>query len=303
MTFMGLDIRPCGTNELSAVIERLDQEFVFGKTRSLSLSTRFPNALSLENIEQIRVASLSGQICGACVIKIFEWAEEKRIWQGAMIGMVWVDPRLRGRAIGTTLIKDAMRFLREKKVDFGVLWTGTQMFYERAGWFPHDQGIFGQMTKRLAAPPVAGKVVCRAISSADAVWLEALRSQHDQRRVLRTEIDYRKVPIPAAGVLCFSAQADDGSEGFALVGEQDHTGYLYEMVGSSVLWEVIWSAVNVQFDIVYVNGRSDDPFAQWLSDHGYVSWQSQHKAMWFIASTCIEPAVIEKWHIPFFDWI
>ena len=299
---MNLEIRECKPNELPAIIERLDQEFIFHKQRSLSLNKRFPNTLSVDNIENIRLAVSDEVLCGAYVIRMFDWVVERRAWHGAMVGMVWIDSQFRGKGIGSKLLSSATQFLHEKNVDFGVLWTGSPTFYERAGWFSNDCGVFGEVANRPTFPNIdTGS--CRPLISADATWLERLRSSSLPMRVARNAIDYCTVPIPATYVLCFSAQSNDGSEGFALVGEQNGTGYFYEMVAPPSLWGIIWSYVTERFGRLFVNGHSDDPFAQWLAEEKLVAWRPQNKTMWLRISGRIDDFLIGAWHIPYFDWI
>jgi predicted N-acetyltransferase YhbS len=296
------EIRECKPSELTTVIERLDQEFVFSKQRSVSLSKRFPNTLSVAKIKQIRVAVSDGVICGALSIRMFEWVIKRQVWHGAMVGMVWVESQHRGEGIGSKLLSSARQFLHESDVDFGILWTGAPTFYERAGWFLSDLGLFGEVAKCSTSPRIA-TVSCQRVVSADAAWLERLRGNSLPMRVVRNALDYWTVPIPAVDVFCFSATSDNAAEGFALVGEQDGIGYLYEMIAPPSLWRIIWSAVAERFDRLFANGQSDDPFAQWLAENRLVEWQPQHKAMWLRVSGRVDNRAISSWHIPYYDWI
>jgi GNAT superfamily N-acetyltransferase len=297
-----LEVRACKPNELPNLIDRLDREFIFNKQRSLSLSKRFPNTLSVENIAQIRVAVSGGVICGAHTIRIFDWITEKRAWHGAMVGMVWVDSQQRGKRIASDLLSSATQFLKEKDVDFGVLWTGSPAVYERAGWFLNDCGLFGEVTNRPPSPYI-DSVSCRPLVSADAARLERLRSSFLPMRIVRNSLDYRTIPIPADKVLCFAAQNNDVSTGYALVGEQDSIGYFYEMVAPPILWDLIWSAVTERFGRLFINGHSSDPFSRWLAQKGFVAWRHQNKTMWLRVSQRMENELVDTWHIPYFDWI
>jgi hypothetical protein len=199
-------------------------------------------------------------------------------------------------------LSSATRFLREKGVDFGVLWTGTPAFYERAGWVLKDRGLLGESTNRLTRS-CCSTVLCQPLVSVDVAWLERLRSNHLSMRAARKAIDYCAIPVPAVQVFCFFAQGDHGCEGFALVGEQDGSGFFYEMAAPQVLWEPIWTAVSERFDRLVVNGRLDDPFSQWLDHKGLVEWHPQNKSMWLSLSGRLNPDSFASWHIPYFDWI
>lgn len=306
-TCMPLQLRQCKSEELPTVIKKLDQEFVFSKQRSVSLSIRFPDTLCVGNLAQIRVAVSDGVIRGCLSIRMFDWVVERQVWHGAMVGMVWVDSQHRGRGIGSKLLSSADEFLHESGVDFGVLWTGTPAFYERAGWFLSDRGLFGEAADRPATSRLATvscrPVSCRPVASVDSAWLERLRLSSAPMRVLRNARAYCAVPMPAVDVLCFSAVSKHAGEGFALVGEQDEIGYLYEMIAPPSLWSTLWSAVAERFPRVFVNGQSGDPFAGWLAEKQFVVWRPQLKAMWLRVSSRVEERCIRNWHIPYYDWI
>lgn len=294
-------VRQCTCDELPVIIDALDQEFVFNKHRSLSLSKRFPHTLSADNIDRVLVAVADGVICGSLSIRMFEWVSQKRLWPAAMIGMVWVDARHRNKGIGCSLLSSAAQLLREANVVFGVLWTGAPAFYQRAGWFLSDRGVFGKVTKCPTLERIAA-VSCRPLASEDAARLESLRTSSHAVRLARKAIDYRTVPIPAADVLCFSA-ANSRGDGFALVGDEDGIGYLYEMNGPSCLWGTIMAAITEGFPRLFVNGCSDDPFAEWLAENELVVWQPQNMTMWHHVSADVEKDSIRGWHIPYFDRI
>ena len=299
---LNLGIRGCRPKELPAIVRRLDQEFIYSKQRRLSLGKRFSNTLSVENIEQIRVAVSEGEVRGALAIRMFDWIVEESVWHGAMIGMVWVDSQHRGRGFGSSLLSSTTQFLRDKGVDFGVLWTGNPAFYERAGWRLNDRSLFGEAVSRHASAFI-DTVSCQPLVSVDATRLERLRSTSLSMRVVRSALDYCTVPIPAAQVLCFFAEGNEGREGFALVGEQDGVGYFYEMIAGPSLWNAIWAAVTERFTRTLANGYSGDPFADWIAENRLVAWRPQHKTMWLRISGRIKDHSIDAWNIPYYDWI
>lgn len=299
---MNLEIRGCKSTELTGVIKHLDQEFVLGKQRSVSLGKRFPHTLSLDNLEHIRVAVSDGVLCGALSVRMFEWFADDRAWHGAMVGMVWVDSQYRGKGIGSELLSSVIELLHDRKLDFGILWTGNPSFYERAGWVFHDCGLFGQ-AENCKPSPSHDTVSCRPLASVDVGWLEHLRTSMLPMRVVRRARDYHAIPIPADQVFCFSVETKDGGEGFALVGEQDGNGYFYEMVAPPALWRAIWTAVSMRFGQLSVNGQAGDPFAQWLAGNDLVVWRPQSKTMWLRISGRMGSLSSLGWHVPYFDWV
>ena len=294
-------VRPCQPAELPFVIESIDREFIFSKGRSISLSGRFPNVLSDHNIEHVLVAEADHAICGAAGIRTFVYATEQRLWRGAMLGMVWVDPQYRGHGIGRELMTAAERLLRAEGLDFGVLWTGIPAFYERRGWLLNDISAFSEI--RGSSPVLhKGEVHCRPLASEDAGRLESVRSSLEARRVLRGALDYQVIPVPAVAVHCFWATANEG-DGYALVGEADGVGFFYEMIAPPVLWDLLWSAITGRFKRIFINGRSEDPFAIWLAEEKNVKWECQDKTMWLPISRFSADAPLNTWHIPYFDRI
>jgi len=294
-------IRRCAPMDLPEIIASIDREFIFNKRRSLSMGRRYPNVMAAHNIEHILVAGAGRSICGALGIRVFDYAEGPRVWHGAMVGMVWVDPGFRGKGIGRALMEEAERVLKKERLDFGVLWTGIPGFYESSGWHLRDSSLFGEACACAPSgdtvPAIAEPLVPEAVAR-----LERVRSVMESRRVIRKPSDYRVIPLPAVDVLCFWASGAEG-EGFALAGESEGEGYLYEIVAPPGLWDGLWTGLMGRFKRLWVNGRAGDPFARWLADRSYAFLQPQNKAMWYRVSRAVPLAPRENWHIPYFDRI
>lgn len=298
---MEVSVQPCPSAQLPLVIAAVDQEFIFSKGRAISLGRRFPNVLSENNLEHILIAEYDGALCGATVIKVFDYACRQRTWRGAMVGMVWVDPRCRGLGVGRELMAEAERALHAEGLDFGVLWTGIPAFYERNGWFTGDISVFSEVKSLDPTENLSG-VNCGNLAVGDWQRLEVARSSLAPPRVLRNPRDYQVIPVPAASVQCFSASAA-GSEGYALVGEADGTGYLYEIVAPPSLWDPLWTAIGGRFRRLFVNGKAGDLLAEWMAKEKKVLWERQGKTMWLPLSRDAVRAPLATWYIPYFDRI
>jgi predicted N-acetyltransferase YhbS len=298
---MEISVRPGEPAEFPFIVESIDREFIFSKGRSLSLSRRFPNVISDHNIEHILVAESNHSICGTVAIRLFDFATEQRVWRGAMIGVVWVDSQHRGKGIGRELMIAAERFLHVKSLDFGVLWTGIPTFYERSGWFLNDISLFGEASG-CSLTLNKCSVICRSLALENVERLERVRSSLESQRVVRKPLDYQVVPLPAVEVNCFWASEKE-TEGYALAGEADGDGFLYEMVAPSESWDRLWCDLVRRFKRIFINEQTGTPFARWLADRKYSDLQPQNKTMWLRVSQSAAKAPLDTWYIPYFDRI
>jgi hypothetical protein len=249
------------------------------------------------------VAALDGVIQGVLILRMFEWLANQELWHGAMIGMVYIDPEHRGAGLGSRLLSSARHVMEEAGVDFGVLWTGNRAFYEHSGWFSSDRGVFGRATPCSTFACTDTLVSRLPAASADSFWIERLRAHALPMRVKRNSIDYCTVPIPAVDVTCFYVAGNRSGEGFALVGESNGVGYLYELTAPPPLWGPLWSAISEHFSRLCVNGLPCDSFAQWLDRNGLIEWAPQNKTMWLRVSDRLQESSVRTWHIPYYDWI
>ncbi|MDM7987656.1 MAG: GNAT family N-acetyltransferase [Smithella sp.] len=298
---MKISIRPCEPHELSFVTEAIDREFILNKGRRSSLKERYPNVLSQQNVKHIQIAVLDRSICGASVIKSFNYVEHSRLWRGAMVGMVWVEPSLRGKYIGKELMGAIKSVLENENYDFGVLWSGKPSFYQQNGWFICDSSIYCEMNCTYGANN-AGSVFCRNVNSVDVLQLEEIRSNLEPLRVIRDHSDYQVKPIPANDVDCFLVSSAEG-DGYALVGKADECGFLYEIVAPPNLWDSIWMAITKEYETLFINGQAGTPLSNWLSYKHKVTWQRQEKMMWLRISQKAHDISFNSFYIPYFDRI
>jgi GNAT superfamily N-acetyltransferase len=296
---MNLEYRWCTPNEILKLIECFDSEFSKSKNSFVSVKDRYPNVFFGPDLQKIRVVVLDDKIVGAHSIRDFQWADEQINWQGAMIGLVWVAPEHRGMGIGAFLVEKATQYILDQQYDFGVLWTKSPLFFERFGWTIHDTGLISEVTNPNQNP-VNIKVSKRILEDIDIPLLETIRAKYMPCRVLRASIDYQTLPMP---VSCVHLLSDPQHEAFALVGEQNGIGFVYEVVGPSNITVDLWNDIAKRYTKIVVNGQSDDRFSQYLSHKGYVNWRQQQMAMWIKCSNHIDEGVLARWHIPYYDWI
>jgi GNAT superfamily N-acetyltransferase len=290
----------CRLEELSQLLTILDDEFVFGKGRPLSLAERFPQVFCPANLENIYVARVRKAICAAAAIKRFDWLAHNRTWQGAMIGMVYTRREYRGQGLASRVMRTLQDDLAKVGVDFAVLWTTIPSFYQRLGWFMEDVGIFGEATSlhslqadiSIAPCPLTDEVIH---------WIDRIHSKLVSDRVARSDLDYRVIPLPASSVDVFLLDETDEIRGYALVGRSDRAGYVYELIGHSATFDQLWGAITNCYGKVYINDRVDTLSSKWLSERATVTWRSHHLTMWLPLSAEAWNTAVGHWYIPYFD--
>lgn len=284
----------CSVGDFDALIPLLDQEFIFGKGRRLSLAQRFPGTLDRNHPQNIQLASFDGSITSALVTKSFIWATPERSWSGSMIGMVYTRPDLRGRGTASALMRATQERLAQEGFDFAVLWTARPDFYARLGWLGIDRGTLGiaqparAATSRFALP----------LGAADVAWIEALRPQYAPERVERTENTYATL-LPHAERL----ELLRGDAAYMVLGSDDGSAFLYEMLGDSAEFPALWSRLAARYPTLYLNLPRGTPAERFLSAQGGITWQAQQLAMWLPLSATARGAHFADWYVPLLDRI
>lgn len=299
---MVANVEHCRLDELPKLLALLDDEFVFAKGRQVSLAKRFPQVFCETNLNNIYVTYVDGLLCSAVAIKRFAWVVEGQTWQGAMVGMVCTRPEYRGRGLASPIMRTIESDLSKAGVDFTVLWTTIPSFYQCLGWFLDDRGVFGRVELPQSIE-CSRPAVVRTLTDDVIRWINVVHSRRVPERVVRSELDYRVVPLPAFSVDTFIVDETAELQGYALVGRSMQTGYVYEMVGHSDVFDRLWYAIDNRYSKVYVNDRRDSSSAEWLDKEAKVSWKPQRLAMWLPLSPEAKEKQVGRWYIPYLDRI
>lgn len=335
---MIMDIRSCRPDELERLIPLLDEEFIFGKGRTISLRLRFRTVFCRNNLHNILICTDGELIASALAMRQFDWREGDEIFRGAMIGAVYTHPARRGEGWASRLLGAAAMQLREQSIDFGVLWTGQPSFYARLGWVAADCSVLGEFeqnestlncslagaaqkktvncrsgfnpTHRAKARPTPESVLMPEPSGeatllpveASAPRLEDIRQSWLNATTLRRPEDYRQLPLPAEDVNVLWRE-DQGKAAYALLGSNGATGFLYELVGDDNCFPALWREACRNRRRIFVNDRADSPSCRWLTDHTGVRWKNKSLAMWLPLSKRVDMPRLGQWHIPYFDRI
>ena len=298
---MSMDIRSCRAEELERLIPLLDEEFVFGKGRSISLRLRFPTVFCRSNLHNILVCKAGEEVASALAIRQFDWREGGEIFRGAMIGGVYTHPARRGEGLASRLLEAAAIQLREGAVDFGVLWTGQPSFYARFGWVAADCSVLGEVEADESMSEPSGNVIPLQ-AEASASRLENIRQKWLNAMTLRRPEDYRQLPLPAESV-DMRWREEQGKVAYTLFGSSGETGFLYELVGDSACFPALWLEVCRGHRRIFINDQIASQSCRWLTDHVGVGWKNKSLAMWLPISKRLDMQRLGQWHIPYFDRI
>jgi len=300
---MDPDIRPATLLEIPAIVADMDQQFVFGKGRSISLAQRYPGVYESRNVGNIFVAEAEGGIVAALTCKLFDFQQHGEIRQGAMVGGVYTLAACRGQGIASALLVETVELLRQRGLDFAVLWTDQPTFYARSGWMVSDQGMLGQ-TNALGLPiHPAACVVRQAADAADVQFLQQLRQRWLSEDVVRRDATtYRSLPLPALSVTLLTCGSTVDGAAYALLGRNGATSILYEMVGNPAAYGDLWAQISREPQL-YINEVHGSPAQQWLSTHANIQWQDKPLAMWMPLSENMPANASDYGYVPYFDRI
>lgn len=285
------EVIACPTSDGDEALALLDQEFIFSRGRTLSLSLRFASVLSQPDARFLATRN-NGNLESILLLRPFDWITPSGNCRAAMIGLVWTHPEARGHGHGGALLAEAARAMRRDNIDFAVLWTRRAEFYRRAGWIPADCGVLGHCRGEGSTT--------RAPSEARALWpaIHSLREAHGGQRVRRTLANYTMLSPPAT-------EHDAALEGgaYALIGRLGTTAYLYEIGGQPNGLPVLWHGLRQRYRELFINVRRGTEHQQWLSAQPEITWQDQNLAMWLALSGNADAKHFSSWYVPFLDRI
>lgn len=289
-----LTLGTCSLAEWPTLLAALDATFITTRGRHGSLAARYPSALGATHLDQLHVGKLHGDILTCCAVRPFDWLVAEEHFRGAMVGMVYTQPAARGRGHAGALLSALVAQLAQQGYDFAVLWSGLEGFYQRLGWIPNDQGVLGSLAPATTRPspptPHPGWPV-----------LEAIQQACSTQRVLRDAAAWRALPLPAPSSAVVSVTGP--TPGYALVGQDDTTRYVYEVAGAPQSFPELWQRLQRGASRVWVNERLASDFQRWLVANTAVTWRPQTLAHWQIFSPRAQRAAWREWHIPWFDRI
>jgi predicted N-acetyltransferase YhbS len=300
---MSVTVRSATPDDLPRIVSCLDEEFVFGKNRKISLALRYPSVYCPANANNIFLLEDERGILSCMAAKPLRLQCDNNRWQGMMIGAVYTRPNRRGQHLGSELLAKATRELRDRQMDFAVLWTDQPGFYARLGWNPSDTGVFGQCKGQPAAQPFNGEIAELPPAASISARVESIRQQRLEFRTLRTEDDYRTLPLPAVTTQVLVTGTKPANDSYALIGRLQDTAIVYEMAGHPSGYATLWNEICRGHKKILVNDSAGSRSCQWLYRNTNVIFETKSLAMWQLFSEKLNPANTGQWYIPYFDRI
>ena len=285
------EVRACSPREWSTLVAALEAEFLHTRGRKGTLAERYPTLFGGAGVpDAFRLCAAGEEVVSACAIRRFRW-EAQALFHGAMIGFVWTAPGHRGQGHAAFLLRSVVDELSAQGLDFAVLWSGLEGFYERLGWQRADPGVFATIpgaphVPRESPPPPA------------ASSLEALRLASHQPRLRRGAQDWQVVPIPATCVGMFAS-----TDAYLLCGDSNEDRFIYEAHGPQAALAALWPRVAAGMTRVHVNDWTGGPLHAWLAGHSIGVFKPQRLAFWQPLGLRAKQGHWRQWHLPWFDRI
>lgn len=146
-----------------------------------SLDEEYPLVFEQSEGEHLLAIGEQGEARSACALlpRDFVFADRARL-RGGLIGSVSTDPAFRGKGLGSLLINEAEKRLKDEQCAFSLLWAKEPGFYFRMGYCPIgielDYAIDGAAARRLPA----GQGV-RPMREEDSRRIHRLYEKHEAR--------------------------------------------------------------------------------------------------------------------------
>ena len=296
----GRAIRVLTAAEIEHLLPQLDEAFVFGRDRSVSLERRYPRMFRMDESARFIGVEQSDEIVSSLGCRFFTWRVKESKIRGMMIGLVHTHVDHRGRCLATSLLRALDHIARIESVQIGILWTSDPRVYERSGWVAGTPSYLGLLEGLKSSK------ICHIPQFCDpsefAEQLEKLRANLVESRVMRDVVDYSTLPLPAVEVRCLLDETESGQLAYALVGFEGSTAYVYELIGVMAQMRKLLAVVQQQAQEVLVNAQSARECTR-LEQIGKFDWTEKPQTYCRIYDETVQPDSWREKGIAYMDRI
>ena len=210
----GPTVGPCTSKELPRLRKLLNEVFITERNAQGDIFEFAPLLYNEANVVNLRVVRDGRKIVGHAGICVRPIRWRGQLLQAGLIGGVCAREELRGQGIGTLVMQDVAEHMAELGLDFGVLWTGSQAFYERLGW----RTMGGISMMRVEEAPGQAECCCELMLLAESPFrpedCHRLHAEAARSEVVRTP-EETQVLMNAAGRVTWLALEGGRLSGYA----------------------------------------------------------------------------------------
>jgi hypothetical protein len=124
--------RPPLESEYKSVLEFLDQSL--RPDSKWSISSEYPTALGLSNINNIRIITENKKVLSHAVLKPLIIKSPLCIYKVAAIGSVVTDSAHRNQGLSHQVLENCLEEAKRQECDIAMLWTNLYDFYRKLGF-------------------------------------------------------------------------------------------------------------------------------------------------------------------------
>jgi GNAT superfamily N-acetyltransferase len=200
------------------------------KDKGWTLADEYPLALSMGNLENVRVIEKDGKYLSGSVVKTTLVKSPAGLFKVAGIGSVVTDPSHRNQGLSRQVLDACLENARASACDIAILWSDLHDFYRKLGFELAGTEVSIRITGDFDAGPSNLKFMDSAKVAAEPIL--RLYGQHTCG-TLRSLEDLRKsLMIPNTRV--YTAWDENGQmTAYAIEGKgADLSGYIHEWGGS-----------------------------------------------------------------------
>jgi len=298
-------IKNCNDKYIQQVIKLVDNEFIFSRNRSISLKERYKGVFNEDNYKNIFLYIYNECVVSIVVTKSFEFIINRKKLKGSMIGEVFTKPDYRGKGLSTELLNFIDEELKDRQIDFAVLWTGIHNFYKRLNWIGFDTGVLGKLVKRKQLK-IKKKIYLNNITIKNTdnyILIDKFRREHLTNYIVRKNLEntYQSLPIPAEKLkINIVKDKKERLLGYIVHGEKGKDCFVYEILGDILSIKKLID--NLFFEKVFLNLNKSDNEFQFINELYDICWNNQNQAMWKIYSDISEDE-LNNIYIPYLDRI
>jgi hypothetical protein len=198
-----------------------------------SIASEYPTALSLQNLNNIRIITDAERVLSHAVLKPLIVKTPNVIFKIAAIGSVVTDEGHRNQGLSRLILENCLEESRRQDCDIAVLWTNLYDFYRKLDFELGGSEVACTFNENFSGEGVGATAGLRFIKG-HQISAEALHRLYNQHTVgsIRSIEDIRKFLLIPQTQLTTAWDSQGQLVAYAVEGKGiDLTGYVHEWGG------------------------------------------------------------------------